>query len=94
MDVSIVARELQEVENMIEIVRKDLEGAPEGRLRIACKRGNEQYYQVTKDSNTQGHYISKKNNDKLIKSLAQKDYAKKYLSYLVKKRDFIKRMDM
>lgn len=89
MDKSIIAKELQEVENMIEIVTKDISGAPEGRLRIACRHGNEQYYHVTNDTNNLGDYISKKNNINLAKSLAQKDYAEKYLEYLLMKKEFL-----
>ena len=89
MDKSIIAKELQEVEKMIGIVTKDIAGAPEGRLRIACRHGNEQYYHVTNDTNNLGDYISKKNNINLAKSLAQKDYAEKYLEYLLMKKEFL-----
>lgn len=89
VNIRALVKELQEVENMIEIVTKDIAGAPEGRLRIACRKGNEQYYHVTKDTNNMGCYVSKKNNGKLVRSLAQKDYAKKYLDYLIIKKEFL-----
>ena len=89
MDKSILVEELQKVDSMIKIVIKDIAGAPEGRLRIACRHGYEQYYHVTKDTNKLGSYIRKRNDTKLIKALAQKDYAEKYLEHLKMKKEFL-----
>ena len=91
MDVKKIYEELKEVEALIEIVKKDIDYAPEGRLRIAGKNGKEQYYHVTKETDIAGKYISKKKNPKLAKELAQKDYAKKFIGYLNKKKDFLER---
>ncbi len=53
-----------------------LASAPPGHLRLSCRSGRPQYYQITEDSSSGGRYLSKKNTAG-ISELAQKDYNEK-----------------
>ncbi len=61
----------------------DIEGAAEGSLRIAQK-DSPQYYWVNSETNKQGKYI-RKSNEELARELAQKDYAIKSNEIAIKK---------
>lgn len=89
MDVKQIKKEILEIEELIEIAKRDIDCAPEGRLRIAGKHGNEQYYHVTHNSDIAGKYISKRKNPNLAKELAQKEYAKKFVEFLTEKKKFL-----
>jgi hypothetical protein len=66
-----------------ELVRleKDLERAPEGRLRICKNRVRHQYYQCVCSAGRKGKYIPDASVD-LAKALAQKDYDSKLMTTL------------
>lgn len=76
-----LVQEIRELERIEEAAKRDLKQAPKGTLRIARNNNTEQYYWRTDPKDTRGKYIRKK-EEKLIKSLAQKDYARKVLAVL------------
>lgn len=84
--------EIQELKKIEQAAKDDLRDAPEGSLRIAKNNNTDQYYWRTDPKDTKGKYI-RKSEEKLIKSLAQKDYAKKILAVLTptlsKKKEFL-----
>ena len=75
-------------------IRKNLETAPAGTLRISRTKGKIQYYHRKLSSDPRGVYISRK-QDYLIKSLAQKEYEERCLKAIQQERKaiaaFIKR---
>lgn len=71
------------LKNMEKQAKEDIKKAPGGFLRIARKNNTNQYYLVTEATDANGKYIRKKDM-KLIRNLAQKDYAKKMLTYIEK----------
>ncbi|MDD2981210.1 MAG: hypothetical protein PHN80_14755 [Hespellia sp.] len=75
--------ELEKLSTIERMAEKDLREAPEGSLVISKSGNRTQYYHRTDPKNFHGKYI-RKDNKKLAKQLAQKDYAEKILS-LVKK---------
>lgn len=91
IDKKEIEKEIEQIDMQIDIAKRDVINAPDGRLRIAHKRGTEQYYLVSEDSDNLGKYISKKNAD-LIRSLAQKDYACKTINYMKKKKKMLESM--
>lgn len=60
---------LNDIENKVQIF-------PQGTLRVSKIKGVPRYYHMTKQGDTKGKYISKKNMD-FAKQLAQKDYLQK-----------------
>lgn len=74
-------KELVEFERIKKAAEADFKNAPSGTLRISKKPKFEQYYWRTDPKDTRGKYI-KKSEGELIRSLAQKDYAKKMLLLL------------
>ena len=54
--------------------KRELKGAPEGRLRISKKR----YYRVTKETGQIGTYLDRENKD-IAKALAQKAYSERFI---------------
>lgn len=77
----VIAEELIEIEKIINIAEQDLKKAPIGTLRISKDKNREQYYWRTDPKDPKGKYI-KKSEEKLIKDLAQKEYAQKVLKVL------------
>lgn len=77
----ILEKELEKLKKIEKAAEEDIENAPQGTLRIAKKYNTDQYYWRTDPKDTQGKYIRKK-EEKLIKSLAQKDYAHKVLAVI------------
>ena len=73
---SILIDRLSELEQIIKQSQKFLSGAPDGMLRITQNKNTQQYYIRTNPEDFSGKYI-KKSNEKLIKDLAQKDYAQR-----------------
>ena len=63
--------EQERLEQIVKIANKELEIAPEGKLRISKKGERTQYYYV--DADKKETYI-RKGNDELIQKLAQKPY--------------------
>ncbi len=78
--------DIEEVEKLINEVKKSLKEAPEGSLRIARNHGIYQYYVVTEKGDTKGRYIRKKEQD-YVAALAQKDYDIRLLKELEKMRE-------
>lgn len=74
-------KELKELERIAKVAEADLKAAPQGTLRIAKRNDKETYYWRTDPKDTKGRYV-RKNEEKLIKSLGQKDYAKKAMIVL------------
>lgn len=72
----ICENELLELERIAEAAEADLKNAPPGILRIIKNNNTDQYYWRTDTKDTKGTYI-RKSEEKLIKALAQKDYAQK-----------------
>lgn len=71
----ILNMKIVELEQVIKQAEAFLSNAPEGTLRIKCNKNTQQYYL---GGTSKGKYIKKK-EIQLIRSLAQKDYAKKIL---------------
>ncbi|SFU88839.1 hypothetical protein [Butyrivibrio sp. INlla21] len=68
-----------ELSQAIALVRKGVKKAREGKLRISHRKGSAQYYLIADNGDTRGKYI-KKENIKLVKELAQKDYLEKLIN--------------
>lgn len=77
----ILEQELKELERIKKAAERDLRAAPQGTLRISKREKSEQYYWRTDPKDTRGKYI-RKNEEKLVKSLAQKEYAQKMLTLI------------
>ena len=84
----LLAARLSEVNTLLEEKQKTLRNAPAGSLRISRSGKTTQFYQITKSGDTHGKYIPAK-NDKLVKTLAQKDYDKKLIATLKKELKFL-----
>ncbi|MCR5421110.1 MAG: hypothetical protein K6E98_08895 [Lachnospiraceae bacterium] len=87
----MLLKEQSRLENIIKKVKMDLEGAPEGKLRIGSSNGYPQYYLCGKDKSHNGVYLSKK-EIKLAGELAQKSYNEKVLNYSMKAYNRISRL--
>ncbi len=85
-------KELHQLQMLIRKKEIDLEGAPDGRLRISGRGENAQYYRVQDGTGKNGIYLRRRKPEdrKLIATLAQKDYDERILKLL--KRQF-QRMD-
>lgn len=71
---AILKNEIGKLERIVEKAQKRLQSAPKGFLRIARKGECVQYYHKSEDTNNvNGKYI-RKDEIKLAKSLAQRDY--------------------
>lgn len=62
--------------NLIAILEKNLQGVPEGKLRVSNNKGIPRYYWIKSSTDTRGKYIAQKDRE-LIEKLAQKDYMRK-----------------
>ena len=74
---ALIARRLVIDKELVRL-EKDLNMAPEGRLRICRKILRRQYYQCICSVDRKGKYIANGNID-LVKALAQKDYDRKLM---------------
>lgn len=74
---------------VIDLKLKALKRAPEGTLNISESHGNVQYYHRTTPDSSKGKYISKE-NQQLIRRLAQKDYDVHVLKALKKEQRLLK----
>lgn len=63
----------EELENLQRGIARKLENSPQGKLRVSNEQGIPRYYHVIGPKDTNGRYISKKNQE-LAYQLAQKDY--------------------
>ena len=85
---------LQEGERLEAITRKikrELENAPVGSLRVGTSQGCTQYYHCKEGTTHNGVYIPK-NEFELARALAQKTYNKKLLRYTEKTSKIIRRL--
>ena len=71
------------LEEILKFQKEKLKNVPEGSLRLSKSHGNLQFYHCT-DENKKGKYISK-DDQQLIRSLAQKTYDERIL-HLAEKR--------
>lgn len=73
----------QKLEELIALKKKELQHAPEGRLRLSRKKCSIQYYLISEKQKERvnGKYIAKSKMD-YIKALAQKEYNLKILPLL------------
>lgn len=74
-------QEITELEKIKQAAEGDLKHAPKGTLHVLRKKNTDQYYWRIDPKDTSGKYI-RKSEEKLIKGLAQKDYAQKVLAVL------------
>ena len=92
VNVQNVIKSLKEEEKGLTLLiirlEQSLSSAPEGTLRISRNRGTASYYLRTEEGDTNGTYI-KKQEEKLAKALAQKDYDMKLLEKVKKRRNRI-----
>lgn len=77
----VLEQELTELEGIEKAIERDLKDAPQGTLRITKNHNTEQYYWRQTPKDTKGSYI-RKSEEKLVRSLAQKDYAQKVRAVL------------
>ena len=80
---SKLLEEQERLAGIIKYQKSQLENVPEGNLRLSNSHGKIQYYQCV-DKNKNGKYIRKDNED-LVRSLAQKSYDERIL-HLAQKR--------
>lgn len=74
---------MRRLEAITNKVKKELENAPEGTLRLGESQGCTQYYHCKEGAPHNGVYIPKKKME-LIRALAQKSYNEKLLRYTEK----------
>jgi hypothetical protein len=80
----------KEIESIISYADKIFQKSPNGTLRTCMTSGiRTQFYLINEHADTQGKYLGKK-DEKLIRELAQKEYAQKLLKEAYKKQRLIK----
>ena len=67
----------------IEAAEKDQKRFPEGRLRISKSGKQIRYYHVIPSGDSIGTYITRDKHE-IVKVLAQKDYARRFISAAIK----------
>lgn len=85
----ILLKEEKRLEGIVLRTKKQMEGAPEGSLRVSVSKNGISYYHYTDAAHKNGKYISRKNKE-LIQKLAQKEYDRKVLRDTEKKLRYIK----
>ena len=85
----ILLKEEKRLEGIVLRTKKQMEGAPEGSLRVSVSKNGISYYHYTDAARKNGKYISRKNKE-LIQKLAQKEYDRKVLRDTEKKLRYIK----
>ncbi len=75
--------EYKRLESIKSNVKKELENAPEGSMRLNRSQGSVQYYHFKEGTPHNGTYIHKTESE-LVKKLAQKSYDEKILRYTEK----------
>lgn len=88
---NLLSQHLIELENLESQIKKSLDHAPAGSLRITHSHNSVQYYCRSDFSNPQGNYIPKSQAD-LIQQLAQKSYNKDILPLIQKEKEAIKKL--
>lgn len=84
-----LANREKQIDEMIYDIKKNLESAPEGGLRIIHNHGSSQYYKREHDGETGSGYI-RKQDIALAQALAQKEYDRKILKILEQEKREIK----
>lgn len=82
---SYYKKEIQKLDEVIEMCQKYLKKSPEGTLRIAHNNSSVQYYWRNSNTESYGKYIKCSEVD-LAYQLAQKDYAKKLIKLAIQKK--------
>ncbi|MBR6527183.1 MAG: hypothetical protein IKT45_04490 [Lachnospiraceae bacterium] len=86
----LLLKEEARLQEIVQIVKERLKGAPEGKLRISKSHGYPQYYRCMGEKKG-GQYIAKEKED-LIQRLAQKTSDEKVLRMAEKRLDQIKKL--
>jgi len=86
----LLLAERKRLEDIVKMTQSQLKTIPDGTLRLSKSKEYIQYYHCT-DENKQGKYIAKE-NEELIKALAQKSYDEKLLRLAEKRRKQIDRI--
>ena len=80
----LLLAERKRLEDIVKMTQSQLKTKPDGTLRLSKSKEYIQYYHCT-DENKQGKYIAKE-NEELIKALAQKSYDENHLRREEKRR--------
>ena len=83
--------ELLEIEQLINELQVCLNESIEGTLRVTHNHGSVQFYHNKKKGDTKGEYIKKKDENIAVR-LAQQDYDRKFIQYLMNKRTMLKNL--
>ena len=83
--------ELLEIEQLINELQVCLNESIEGTLRVTHNHGSVQFYHNKKKGDTKGEYIKKKDENIALR-LAQQDYDRKFIQYLMNKRTMLKNL--
>ncbi|MBQ9609405.1 MAG: hypothetical protein IJV15_08185 [Lachnospiraceae bacterium] len=83
--------ELLEIEQLINELQVYLNESIEGTLRVTHNHGSVQFYHNKKKGDTKGEYIRKKDENIAVR-LAQQDYDRKFIQYLMNKRTMLKNL--
>ena len=83
--------ELLEIEQLINELQVYLNESIEGTLRVTHNHGSVQFYHNKKKGDTKGEYIKKKDENIAVR-LAQQDYDRKFIQYLMNKRTMLKNL--
>lgn len=84
---------LEELSFQLSVLEKNLNNAPEGRLRVSMHGKRIQFYQVTVSGDNTGRYLQR-SEKQLIQRLAQKDYDKRVLKLLKQEKKLLEKLDL
>lgn len=90
IDLSLLQAKAEELFAAIEAKKRNLNNAPEGRLRVAKRKSGVYYFHVTESSSQWGDYLAQ-TESKTIAQLAQKEYDQTVLAELQKELNAINR---
>lgn len=87
----MLVKEQNRLENIVAVMKNQLETAPEGSMRLSISKNKISYYHYQVPCKSGGTYISRK-NEVLIHKLAQKSYNEKVLSYAEKRLRYVRQL--
>ena len=87
----MLVKEQNRLENIVAVMKNQLETAPEGSMRLSTSKNKISYYHYQVPCKSGGTYISRK-NEVLIQKLAQKSYNEKVLSYAEKRLRYVRQL--
>ena len=87
----MIVKEQNRLENIVAVMKNQLETAPEGSMRLSTSKNKISYYHYQVPCKSGGTYISRK-NEVLIQKLAQKSYNEKVLSYAEKRLRYVRQL--